>query len=44
MAHDEEGQPVDLDWDLEDRDQRVASGELTAECEDPTEVVVGEDD
>jgi hypothetical protein len=44
MPLDEEGQPEDLEWDIEDRDRRLESGELTEECEDPTEVVVGEDD
>jgi hypothetical protein len=34
----------ELEWDLDDRDARLASGELTAEVEDPTVVLVGEDD
>lgn len=33
-----------LDWDLADRDARLASGELTEPIEDPTEVVVAEDE
>lgn len=44
IMSDENHEPEDLDWDLEDRDARLASGELTAEVDDPTEVVVGEDD
>lgn len=33
------------DWDVLDRNERVASGELTEEIvEDPTEVILGEDD
>ncbi len=35
---------LDLEWDLKDRDRRVASGELTEPIADPTEVIVSEDD
>lgn len=41
---DEQGDLEDLEWDVEDRDDRIASGELTAEVDDPTEVAVSEDD
>jgi hypothetical protein len=33
-----------LEWDIEDRDSRLESGELTEPIEDPTVVVVGEDE
>lgn len=33
-----------LEWDIEDRDSRLESGELTELIEDPTEVWVGEDE
>lgn len=35
---------LELEWDLDDRDSRLASGKLTVEIEDPTEVVVSEDE
>lgn len=33
-----------LEWDTDDRDARLASGELLEDPGDPTEVVVTEDD
>lgn len=36
--------PEDLEWDIEDRDARVASGELLRDRPDPTDVLVPEDE
>lgn len=33
-----------LEWDVEDRNKRLESGELTRECEDPTKVALAEDE
>jgi len=33
-----------FEWDTEDRDKRLESGELTEPVDDPTEVIVGEDE
>lgn len=33
----------ELEWDLEDRNARLITGELTRPIDDPTEVVVEED-
>lgn len=35
---------LELEWDTEDRDARLASGELTEPIEDPTVVAVKEDE
>ena len=35
---------LELEWDIADRDVRLESGELTEEIDDPTEVVVSEDE
>jgi hypothetical protein len=35
---------LELEWDIEDRDKRLESGELTEPIEDPTEVIVRGDE
>jgi len=39
-----EQEPLNLEWDLKDRDSRIESGELLEEIDDPTEVAVSEDE
>jgi len=38
-----EQEQLDLEWDIEDRNARLDSGELYKNIDDPTEVVVYED-
>ena len=41
---DPEEEILDLEWDISDRDARLASGELTEDIPDPAVTIVSEDE